>query len=78
MNSRVIQLDGAGDGVVGLPPARYAGCSPNDGSLTITNMGRTLPATGEVLPVDEKLVGGDVVIAGAPDSTAVIYFRCGR
>jgi hypothetical protein len=75
MHSRIVHLDGSGHGTIGILPARYAGCSPDDGSLTITNMGRALTSTGEVLPPAEQLVSGDIEVAGPPDSEAVLYFH---
>jgi hypothetical protein len=75
MHSRVATLDSGGNAVVGVPPCRWAGCFPDDGSLTIHNMGRTLTSSGEVLPPAEQLVSGDITVAGPPDSEAVLFFR---
>jgi hypothetical protein len=75
MHSRVVQLDNSGNGVVGIFPARYAGCFPFNGSLTIENMGRALTSNAEVLPDAEQLVNGDVTVAGPANSKAVLYFR---
>ena len=73
MNSRVITLDGAGAGTIGVPPCRYTGTPDATDITTITNLGRALTQDLLVLAT-YQLCSGDIVIIGTPGADIHLFF----
>lgn len=70
IRTRVLALDGAGAGELGIPPSRYVGTPDASDIGTLTNLGRAL--TQALLdPPDYELASGDVAVAGGTPGASV-------
>ena len=74
LRTRVVLLGDDGAGIVGTPPARYAGCTPD--TVTASNLGRSLTA-GMLLPTEYEVVSGEIEFTGAPDTVVRCFLEQG-
>ena len=72
-STKVVLLDGDGNGVVNVGPGLYYGSS--DETATVTNNGDALG--NDYTESTAQFVVGDLVCAGTPDTELALYVRHG-
>jgi hypothetical protein len=71
LSTRVVDLDGSGAGTITVPPCFYAGA--DDAGTVVADYGGNVgvaPLTSGTM----KVVEGQIVVTGAPNGAAALFF----